>query len=96
MASPGNQRRRPEAWELRASVSEDTFALMTQEADALGRSRTWHVGLVVEAMAHVSRHLTPKERARLDYLLNDPAELLAVLRPAVADPRPAERRSATG
>lgn len=85
MASPEKpSRRRPQAWELRASVTADAYHHITDEADALGRSRTWHAGLGVEALARVSMKLSPSERTRLDELLREPTRLLEALRPTLA------------
>lgn len=76
----GSSRRRPVAWELRASVTEKTFSTYDRAARALGRSRSWHVGLVVEAFGQVLAQLTERERTRLDEALRNPEQLLELLR----------------
>lgn len=91
-----------EAWELRASVSYETYKQLSREAVLFGRSRTRHVGAMVEALAHVSRTLSPLEQARLDDLLREPTALLRALRPLLADDdaaaqaRAARRQAAAG
>lgn len=95
-ADPARRRRRAylekeatQAWEVRGSVTQDAYALLDSEAESLGRSRTWHVGMVLEAYAQVSQKLSPRERADLDRLLRAASEgrdiprLLRALRPAL-------------
>ena len=53
---------------------------MDVQAKELGRSRSWHVGLVVEAVASVEGKMSELERSQLDALLRRPDELLEVLR----------------
>lgn len=76
----GSSRRRPVAWELRASVTEKTFSKYDREARALGRSRSWHVGLLVEAFGQILDKLSPRERTQLDEALRHPEQLLELLR----------------
>ena len=78
-----------QAWEVRGSVTQDAYSLLDSEAESLGRSRTWHVGMVLEAYAQLVQKLTARERADLDRLLRSASEgrdldrLLRALRPAL-------------
>lgn len=65
---------------MRALVTEKSFGFLDRQATELGRPRSWHVGLAVEAFAIVAQELTQAERAQLDVLLREPHELLALLR----------------
>jgi hypothetical protein len=103
-ADPVRRRRRAhpvsetaQAWEVRGSVTQAAYALLDSEAESLGRSRTWHVGMVLEAYAQLAQklqHLRPhrdveRERADLDRLLRSASEgrdldrLLRALRPVL-------------
>lgn len=85
-ATAPDRRRHPtrvSAWELRAAVTEEAYDYMNDQAQQLGRSKSWHVGLVVEAFATTQRHMSELERARLDTLLRQPEELLKVLRAGI-------------
>ncbi len=68
------------AWEMRASVTEDTFKFVYDQALALGRSRTWQAGLYVEAMAQAAKEMTPEEQTQLDVAMRTPGALLRILR----------------
>ena len=81
--SASGPRSKPKAWELRALVTEKSFSFLDCQATELGRPRSWHVGLAVEAFAVVAQELSQQERAQLDVLLRHPEQLLAVLRKAL-------------
>lgn len=78
--SASGPRSKPKGWEIRALVTEKSFGFLDEQATELGRPRSWHVGLAVEAFAVVSQELTQQERAQLDVLLRHPEQLLALLR----------------
>jgi hypothetical protein len=86
--SEAKSRRRPEhGLEIRAAVTHTVYNHVDKEAERLGRSRSWHAGLYVEALGRVDQKLTPAERALLDELLrNDPERLLEPIRSALAKP----------
>lgn len=64
-------------------MTEGAFTFLDDQARELGRSRTWHVGLAVEAFAVVAQALSPAERARLDELFRRPEEFAELLRPVL-------------
>jgi hypothetical protein len=66
-------------------VTQPIYKHFEKQADELGRSRSWHAGLYLEALGNVDKQLTPEERARFDALLRtDPGQLLAPIRTALA------------
>ena len=83
MASARGARSKPQAWELRAQVRENSFSFLEKQALEADRPRSKHVGRVVDAFAQVSEKMTPAENAKLDSLFIQPDALLALLREAL-------------
>jgi hypothetical protein len=80
-----NRRRPDHGYELRAAVTSAIHEHLQARAAELGRSRSWHAGLYIEALGRVDKELTPEERAAFDVLLCvAPERLLAPIRAALA------------
>jgi hypothetical protein len=78
--------------EVRGTVTYSTCKHLDTEADALGRSRSWHVGLIVEGWVKAVQGMSRLDQARLDQALREPAQLREFLHSAL---RKADASTAT-